>query len=77
MFSTWYGLQRFKRLNKRTAADKVLHHKAVDIAKNPKYDGYQSVLFSVVYKFVDRISSGGYLYQICMGKITFNLFYLN
>ena len=26
--------------------------------KNPKYDGYQRVLFSTVYKFFDKKSSG-------------------
>ena len=31
----------FKDLNRRTAADKVLRDKAFNIAKNPKYDGYQ------------------------------------
>ena len=31
----------FKDLNRRTSADKVLRDKAFDIAKNPKYDGYQ------------------------------------
>ena len=31
----------FKDLHKRTVADKVLHDKAFDITKNPKYDGYQ------------------------------------
>ena len=30
----------FKDLNKRPAADKILHDKAFNIAKNPKYDGY-------------------------------------
>ena len=30
----------FKDLNRRTAADKVLHDKAFDIAKKTKYDGY-------------------------------------
>ena len=34
-----YG--EFKRLDRRSAADKVLYDKAFDIAKNPKYDGYQ------------------------------------
>ena len=34
-----YG--NFKDLKRRTASDKVLRHKAFDIAKNPKYDGYQ------------------------------------
>ena len=33
-----YG--NFKDLPKRTVSDKVLHDKAMDIAKNPKY-GYQ------------------------------------
>ena len=31
----------FKDLNRRTAADKVLHDKAFNIVKNPKYDEYQ------------------------------------
>ena len=29
----------FKDLPRRTAADKVLHDKALNIAKDPKYDG--------------------------------------
>ena len=44
----------FKDLNRRTAADKVLRDKAFDIAKNPKYDEYQRVLASMVYKFFDK-----------------------
>ena len=43
----------FKDLEKRTAADKVLKDKAFNIAKNPKYDGYQRGLTSMVYKFFD------------------------
>ena len=31
----------FERLDRRSAADKVLYDKAFDISKNPKYDGYQ------------------------------------
>ena len=38
---------------KRTAADKILKNKAFDIAKDPKYDGYQRGLASMVYKFFD------------------------
>ena len=30
-----------KDLTKRTVADKILKNKAFDIAKDPKYDGYQ------------------------------------
>ena len=48
----------FKDLNRRTAADKVLCDKAFNIAKNPKYDGYQRGLASMVYKFFDKKSSG-------------------
>ena len=31
----------FKDLTKRTGSDKILHHKAFSICKNPKYDEYQ------------------------------------
>ena len=44
----------FKYLKKRTAADNVLRVKAFNIAKNPKYDGYQRWLDSMVYKFFDK-----------------------
>ena len=49
----------FKDLNRRTAADKVLRDKAFSIDKNPKYDGYQRGLDSMVYKFFDKKTSGG------------------
>ena len=38
-------------LTKRTVADKILKSKAFDIAKDPKYDGYQRELAPMVYKF--------------------------
>ena len=41
----------FKDLAKRTAADKVLRNKVFNIAKDPKYDGYQRGLASMVYNF--------------------------
>ena len=47
-----------KDLTKRTVADKVLKNKAFDIAKDPKYDGYQRGLASMVYKFFDKKSEG-------------------
>ena len=50
--------ENFKDLNRRTAADKVLHDKAFHIAKNPKYDGYEHGLASMVYKFFDKKTSG-------------------
>ena len=48
----------FKDLARRTASDKVLRDKAFNIAKNPKYDGYQRGLASMVYKFFDKKSTG-------------------
>ena len=47
-----------KDLIKRTVADKILNNKAFDIAKDPKYDGYQRGLASMVYKFFDKKSVG-------------------
>ena len=44
----------FKDLNRGTAADKVLRDKALNIAKNPKYDGYQRGIDWMVYKFFDK-----------------------
>ena len=44
----------FKDLAIRTAVDKVLRDKAFNIAKGPKYDGYQRGLASMVYKFFDK-----------------------
>ena len=48
----------FKDLARRTVSDKVLRDKAFNIAKNPKYDGYQRGLGSLVYKFFDKKSKG-------------------
>ena len=54
-----------KDLIKRTVADKILKNRAFNIAKDPKYDGYQRGLTSMVYKFYnskvasrDKKSSG-------------------
>ena len=41
----------YKDLAERTASDKILGDKAFNIAKNPKYDGYQRSLASMVYNF--------------------------
>ena len=48
----------FKYLARRTASDKVLRDKACNIAKNPKNDGYQRELTSMVCKFFDKKSAG-------------------
>ena len=36
----------FKNLKGRTASDKVLRDKAFNIAKNPKYNGYQTCFYA-------------------------------
>ena len=41
----------FKDLPRRTASDKRLRDKAFNIAKNPKYFGYQRGFVSMVYMF--------------------------
>ena len=48
----------FKELAKRTAAVKVLRDKAFNITRDPKYDGYQRGLASMVYKFFDKKTTG-------------------
>ena len=51
-----YG--KYKDLEKRKQSDKVLKDKAFEIVNNPKYDGYQRGLPSMVYKFFDKKSKG-------------------
>ena len=48
----------FKDLKRRTASDELLRDKAFNIAKNPKDDGYQRGLASMVYKVFDKKSAG-------------------
>ena len=43
---------------KRTESDKVWRDKAFKNAGDPKYDGYQGGLASMVYKFFDEKSVG-------------------
>ena len=51
-----YG--KYKDLERRTHSDKVLKDKTFEIANNPKYDGYQRGLDSMVYMFFDKKSKG-------------------
>ena len=48
----------FKDLSRRTPSDETLSDKAFNIAKNPKYDGYQRSVASIVYNFFDKKSTG-------------------
>ena len=47
----------FKDMSRKAVCPKVLHVKAHNIAKNPKYFQYQRGLASVVYKCLDKKSS--------------------
>ena len=47
-----------KGLIKRTKSDNVFKDEAFKIASDPKYDGYQRGLASMVYKFFDKKSKG-------------------
>ena len=51
-----YG--KSKDLVKRTQLEKVLRDEAFKIASDPKYDGYQRGLASMVYIFFGKKSSG-------------------
>ena len=53
-----------KDLTKRTVANKILRNRAFNIAKDPKYDGYQRGLASMVYKFFDKKSAGSGAKQV-------------
>ena len=52
-----YG--KSKDLIKRTQSDKVLRDKAFKHVSDPKYDGYQRGLASMICKFLNKKSSGG------------------
>ena len=49
---------KFKDLEKRTQPDIDLKNKSLKIASNPKYNGYDRGLASMVYKFFDKKSKG-------------------
>ena len=47
----------YNELPRRRASDKVLCNKAFNIANNPKYDGCQCGLASMIHKFFDKKSA--------------------
>ena len=48
----------FKDLARRAASDKILHNKGFNITKDPKYDGNQRGLASMVYESFDKKNPG-------------------
>ena len=58
VFMMIFGKYKDLEKRKQIKSDKVLKDKAFEIANNPKYDGYQKGLASMVYKFFDKKSKG-------------------
>ena len=54
VLSTWHGLGAYKDLPRRTASGNVLLGKTFKCASNPKCEGYQQGLASIVYNFFDK-----------------------
>ena len=50
-------MEILKDLTRLTVSDKILCDKAFDIAKNPRYDGYQRGIALMVYKVFDKKTS--------------------
>ena len=48
-----------KGLAKRTISDNDLKYRAYEIDRNPKYDGNQRGLASMIYKFFDKKAEAG------------------
>ena len=53
---------------KRNPADKVLKNKSFNIAKDPRYDGYQRGLASMVYKFFDKKTAGSGIKSMALNE---------
>ena len=51
-------LMEIVKIARRTASGKILRDKAFNITKNPKYDGYQRGLASIICKCFDKKSAG-------------------
>ena len=49
----------FKDLTRRAESDKIFCDKTFSNTKNPKYDGYQRGLTSMIYKFFNKKTSSG------------------
>ena len=49
----------FKSFPIRTASDNILRDKVFNVDKNPNHDRYQKGQAPIVYKFLDKKSSGG------------------
>ena len=50
-----HSQKKKQKKTKKKQTDKVLHNKAFKIADDPKYDGYQRRLASVLYKILTQL----------------------
>ena len=50
---------KYKDLTKQTQSGKGLRDKAFEVRSNPEYDGYQTGLSSMIFKFFDKKYPGG------------------
>ena len=50
-----HSKKKKQKKTKKKQTDKVLHNKAFKIADDPKYDGYQRRLASVLYKILTQL----------------------
>ena len=63
-FQHHMAYHKFKDLEKRTQSNIVLKNKALKIASNLQYNGYERGLASMVYKFFHKKSKGSGLKKI-------------
>ena len=54
VFNMIWHMEILKDLKRRIASDKILRYRAFNIAKNAKYDEYQTGLASMVYTFLRK-----------------------
>ena len=68
----------FKDVTRGTTSDKILHDKAFNIAKNPKYREYKRWLTSMVYKFFDKkIADGAVNNEVMSNEESLELYLIN
>ena len=58
VFNMIWLMEILKIFKKRTQSDKVLEDKDFKIVSDPKYDGYQRGLASIVFKFFNKKTKG-------------------
>ena len=60
-----------KDLAKRPISEKILKDRSYEIARNPGYDGYQSALGSMMYKFLNK-KTGSWVRMTSKARLSVN-----